>query len=269
MAFFNFGKKTASPPSSSVSGVPTDKVLAMRQQGISNNQIIQTLQSQGHDPSAIFEALNQADLKGNIETMAPPEPLAQPMNPMQFDMPPEAPSPPPQFSQPSLNADYSFISKPEMPPPVSPPAPPPVPPPISSPVPSQASSPLPIPQQEPMPLPAYQQPGLDRIEEIAEAIIDEKWNEIAKSINKIIDWKERTEAKINKLEQRFDDLRIEFDNLNKGVLGKIGEYDKNLVNIGVEIKAMERVFQKVLPTFTENVHTLDRVSKEIQAALKK
>jgi hypothetical protein len=53
------------------------------------------------------------------------------------------------------------------------------------------------------------------------------------------------------------------------VLGKVGEYDKNLVNIGVEIKAMERVFQKVLPNFTENVHTLDRVTRDLQVMAKK
>ena len=107
------------------------------------------------------------------------------------------------------------------------------------------------------------QVNFERVEEIAEAIIDEKWNEIVKSINKIIDWKERTEGQINKLEQKFDDLKQDFETLNKGVLGKVGEYDKNISNLGVEIKAMERVFQKIIPNLTENVHALEKLTEKL------
>jgi prefoldin subunit 5 len=223
MGFFGTGKKEAPM------GVPTDKVLSMRQQGLSNNQIIQNLQTGGHEPNQIFDALNQADLKGSIETMMPPE------------MPSELPSNPMDFAQP-------------------------LPQPVFAPAPADFSSP---PQDIGAPSWNGPAPGVERIEEIAEAIIDEKWSEIVRSINKIIEWKDRTEQKINQIEQKFVDLKTDFDNLNKGVLGKVGEYDRNLVNIGVEIKAMERVFQKVLPTFTENVHTLDRVSREMQTALRK
>ena len=46
------------------------------------------------------------------------------------------------------------------------------------------------------------------------------------------------------------DLKSDFDGLHKAILGKIGEYDKNLVNIGTDIKAMEKVFQKVIPILT-------------------
>ncbi|RMF05574.1 hypothetical protein D6764_04340 [Candidatus Woesearchaeota archaeon] len=62
-------------------------------------------------------------------------------------------------------------------------------------------------------------------------------------------------------------MKSEFDSLHRGVLGKIGEYDQNIVNIGTEIKAMERVFQKVLPVFTENVNELNRVTEEIRTVL--
>jgi hypothetical protein len=107
-------------------------------------------------------------------------------------------------------------------------------------------------------------PAVERIEEIAEAIIDEKWNDLVKTINKIIDWKDRTENIIIKIQGDFENLRKDYDNLTKGVLGKVGEYNQNISNIGVEIKAMEKVFEKVLPLFTENVHTLDRITKEMK-----
>ena len=47
--------------------VPTDKVMEMRSKGLSNNQIIQILQREGHDMPLIFNAMNQADIKSGID----------------------------------------------------------------------------------------------------------------------------------------------------------------------------------------------------------
>ena len=116
---------------------------------------------------------------------------------------------------------------------------------------------------------AYGGGDVERVEEVAEAIIDEKWNELVKNINKIVEWKEATETRITAIEQGVKDLKGDFDALHKGVLGKIGEYDQNITSIGTEIKAMEKVFQKVLPTFTENVNELTRVTTDIKKSYKK
>ncbi|MFP4423600.1 MAG: proline-rich domain-containing protein [Candidatus Woesearchaeota archaeon] len=105
------------------------------------------------------------------------------------------------------------------------------------------------------------------IEEIAEAIIDEKWDELVKNLNKISEWKDKTEEKINKFEQELQDVRESFDKLHKAIIGKIGEYDQNILNVGTEIKAMERVFQKILPTFTENVNELSRITKDARNSM--
>ena len=61
---------------------------------------------------------------------------------------------------------------------------------------------MPLQYQEPEP-----QINTEDIEEIAEAIIDERWNELVKGINKIIEWKDETEVKLTKIEQEIDDLR--------------------------------------------------------------
>ena len=124
-------------------------------------------------------------------------------------------------------------------------------------------------QQMPMPQP---EPSFDsqRIEEVAEAIIDEKWNDLLKDINKMVEWKEKTESRLVKIEQDIENLKSNFDALHKGILGKITEYDQNLVEVGTEIKAMEKVFQKILPTFTENVSKLERFTRNIpDATIKK
>ena len=49
----------------------------------------------------------------------------------------------------------------------------------------------------------------------------------------------------------------------------MGEYDKHIMEVGSEIKAMEKVFSKVLPTFTENVNELNNITKKIKEADKK
>lgn len=136
----------------------------------------------------------------------------------------------------------------------------PLPPPMGAP---QGMSPPPDMPPPPMGMQQSSSEGMDRqkIEELAEVIIDEKWEELIKSLNKITEWKDSTESRLNKIEQQFTDLKSDFDNLHKAIIGKIGEYDQNILNVGTEIKAMEKVFQKILPTFTENVAELSRITK--------
>lgn len=274
------------------SSVPTDKVLDMRTQGLSNNQVIQILQRDGYDLPAIFNALNQADIKGGIEAVPasavpheefpaqetggypmaqqptqqmPMQSMQQPMQQMPMQTMQQAGQPMgygdqvPMIQDTSMMQDYSGMGAPEG-------------------MPQDQGMPMQPMQQMQGPMDYAQQQGFgpaagqsygpsfetQRIEELAEAIIDEKWNEIVRSINKIIDWKERVEARVTKMEQQLDDMNKNFDLLHKGVLGKISEYDRNLTNVGAEIKAMDKVFQKVLPSLTENVSELSRITTSMR-----
>ena len=117
--------------------------------------------------------------------------------------------------------------------------------------------------QQPMEQNQQPQPQIDKdqIEEVAEAIIDEKWKEFEDDLKVIIEWKDKTESKMNKFEQEIADLAATINGLNKSMMGKISEYDRNISSVGTEIKAMEKVFEKVLPSLTENVNKLERMSK--------
>ena len=57
-------------------------------------------------------------------------------------------------------------------------------------------------------------------------------------------------------------MRASVENLHKGIMDKIGQYDRNITDVGTEIKAIEKVFQKVHPSLTENVNRLERISKK-------
>ena len=205
MPMFGFGKKKEAEEMPAAPGSPVDLIMAMRQRGMGNDQIIQELERQGYNSSQIFDALNQASLMG-------PNPgIDQSQNFPQQDFPQD------QF----------------------------------------------MPSQQPMNQPQVQQPQIDKdqIEEVAEAIIDEKWKEFEEDLKVIIEWKEKTESKISKFEQEISDLAANINSLSKNITGKISEYDKNISSVGTEIKAMEKVFEKVLPSLTENVNKLERMSK--------
>ena len=231
MALFGKKKEVGAGPGMPPAGpepgeeTPTALVIQMRRQGLTNNQIVQTLQREGYSSSQIFDAMSQADIKGIVEkpgraAEAGPAPA----------MPPPMPSPSPSSSERPLA------------PPLGPPEAPP-------------GAPGTV--------------GAEEIEEIAESIIDEKWEELMKAVDKIVAWKESTEAKVAQMEQKMEDLRKEFDTLHKGVLGKIEEYDKDIKDVGTDIRAMEAVFKKTLPTFTENIHELQSLTKKIKSRPKK
>ena len=104
----------------------------------------------------------------------------------------------------------------------------------------------------------------EKIQEIAEAIIEEKWGELVQSVSKVVEWKSSVEAKINKLDQQITDLKESFNHLNAGVLERLGGYDQNIKEVGTEIKALEKVFQKILPGFVDNVQELSRVAQTMR-----
>jgi hypothetical protein len=136
-----------------------------------------------------------------------------------------------------------------------------------SPPPQQVFGPSPQQQETQYQEHVHDQPSsyeMANTEELVEAIIDEKWNDLIKDINKIIDWKNETETKVLSLEQRFDMLKEQFDKLHQAVIGKVGEYDRHILDVGAEIKAMEKVFSKVLPVFTETVHDLQEVAEDLK-----
>ena len=102
-----------------------------------------------------------------------------------------------------------------------------------------------------------------RIHEIAEAIISEKWEEGTGEIRKVIARKERVELDMQKMKDELAALKEEFNQLRQGILGKISEYDANMRDVSSELKAVHNVFKEVIPSFTENVVELSRLTKKL------
>ena len=106
-----FGKKKKEVPAGMPEGVPTERVIQMRQQNLSNDQVIQTLQQEGYNSSQIFDAMSQADIKGVVSGEGevpgappggpPPAPIEEPAPaPAPAGMPPPMPAMPPPMPGP-------------------------------------------------------------------------------------------------------------------------------------------------------------------------
>ncbi len=135
----------------------------------------------------------------------------------------------------------------------------------NAPPPPGAVSPGPVPPPHPSQPPL---PSADT-EELVEAIIDEKWNDLMADINKVIEWKDSSEERIVKMEQQLADMKDQLDQLHKAIIGKVTEYDQHILDVGAEVKAMEKVFSKVLPAFTDNVAELSRITSKLKMPKKK
>lgn len=121
---------------------------------------------------------------------------------------------------------------------------------------------MPMQQQQSMPMSGLQSSP----EELIEAIIDEKWNELVKDINKVVEWKQKADAKLAAMEQQMNDMQAQFDKLHQAIVGKVGDYDKHILEVGTQLQAMEKVFGKVLPTFIDNVSELSAITQRMKSS---
>lgn len=114
---------------------------------------------------------------------------------------------------------------------------------------------------QPMDMPSNMEPKHPDNEALVEQIIHEKWQDFQKDISKVNEWKDVMNSRLDRMEQSMTDLRADLEGLHKAIVSRVGEYDKTLMDVGTEIKAMEKVFQKVLPELTSNVQELSKMTK--------
>jgi hypothetical protein len=125
------------------------------------------------------------------------------------------------------------------------------------------SSPPPQMQRMPPQQQAENAPNIyERIEEIAESMIDEKWDDLIHEVKKIVEWKEKIEERQSKINNDIEKLKEDFKILHQGVLGKIEDSDKRMRDVGTELKAVGKVFKDVVPEFVENVKELKDITQK-------
>ncbi|MEK6904559.1 MAG: hypothetical protein AABW87_03125 [Nanoarchaeota archaeon] len=104
----------------------------------------------------------------------------------------------------------------------------------------------------------------ENVQELAEAIINEKWQKLLEDFGDLGAWKDRVRTEIISIKQEILRLESRFDSLQKAIIGKVQGYDKNITDVGVEIKALEKILEKIINPLTRNVKDLSKIVDEMK-----
>ena len=154
-------------------------------------------------------------------------------------MPPEVNIPSPDIPSPEISEE-SYSPEPQAPyiPPIG-----------------EASTPQPM------------NPQLDlseRLHEVAEAIIDERWSDFISKIGNLSVWQEKVNMNISSIKQEVVRIQDRFENLQKAVIGKVAEYDQGISSVHSEMKSLEKVFERILEPLVSNVKELSKITEELK-----
>lgn len=205
---------------------PTELVMNMVKRGASNKQIIEELESQGYTYEQIADALTQAETKANIE--APP-----------------APTPAPVGMRPSALS-------------------------MTKPMPMSSQSPQIVQMDQQMMRPTILAGGQggrdteDMIEQVAESIINEKWQKLMENMGDLNVWKEKVRTDVLSIKQELMRLDAKVESLQKIIMGKVRDYDQHIMEVGTDIKALEKVLQNVITPLSSNVKELSRITEKFK-----
>ncbi len=216
-----------------------EQVSQLRNQGMSDEQIVAQLQQQGVSPKEIQEAISQSNIKSAV-TGAPMENQEMQPSITQGDA-----------SVPQANAPLT-AENPET-----------AQPPQQS-APSQELAPQePLTQQTQYGEEYYPQQGYEEYSsgydsqafvEIAEQAFSEKIKPIELQLSKLNEFMNLTKVKIENIDERLKRIEKHFDKLQIEILEKIGSYGSNIAGIKNEMSMMQNSFSKIVKHRTSS-HT--------------
>ncbi len=106
--------------------------------------------------------------------------------------------------------------------------------------------------------------SIEEIEEIAEAVVEEKIQELSSLIGDINIWKEQVNSEMSAIKQEVLRIRNQLENLQATTIGKVDVYNKSLVTMSTEIRALSKVMEKIMEPLTTNVKELSRITEKFK-----
>ena len=222
-----------------------EQVMQLKEQGYSEQDIIQYLKDQGINQKEIYDALAQSNIKSELNRESA---YAQGIFPAVTNN---------QISNRDYPADSQQIARQEysMQPSM-----------MAKESPQQTQA-MPSEYQEPSYTyaqqdyqnyyPEYQSSDVETITEIAEQLIEEKNEKIKKQISILASFKEETSAEIERINMRLEKIENNFNNLQASIIRKIGEYGEDIKNIGKEMHANQESFSKLLNPVIDNARGVE------------
>lgn len=208
-----------------------DQITQMKKDGLSDQDIISNLQSQGINPGEIMGALDKAKIKEAVagEDGAPPE-APEPYTPQSAGQENYAP----QTQEMPYNTQQGQMDAP----------------------------------QEYAPQEGYEEQNYSSgntdsgtMIEIAEQVFEEKSNKITKELDSFKEFSTLAGSKITNFEDRIKRMEKIIDNLQIKILEKIGSYGQGINSIKKEMSMMEDSFTKMVPELAKK-QTSKKVTKK-------
>ena len=203
---------------------PTRRVLDLKGEGMGNQDIANLLRRENFGKQEISGAMDQAIVKNEISS------LPTTLNPDDVPAPSQTSEPQMQEERPQQQYRQETM---------------------------QPSAPTFAPE------PAGRA-NYEMMEEMAESIVSEKWEDMVRNVGDLRLWKEKVETDLSGIKQEVLRVQSRFENLQKAVLGKVSEYSQGITDLNAEIKAMEKVFEKILGPLTKNVKDLEKITQKLK-----
>ena len=109
-----------------------------------------------------------------------------------------------------------------------------------------------------------QNADIETISDIAEQIIEEKTEKLKKQISSLSSFKEDIGMKVETINERLDKLEKNFSDLQIAIIGKIGDYGKDINDISKEMKMTQTSFAKVIDPLVDNINELREITKSLK-----
>ncbi len=122
----------------------------------------------------------------------------------------------------------------------------------------------PVAQQQQYSMPAQPQMSYQDIQAVVEQIVEEKWKEMMRSVGDINLFKARVSDDMEAVKQELLRTQKRLEDLQNAVLGKVHDYNDNLIKIGDDMKALEQVFGRILEPLTSNIKELNRITEDLK-----
>lgn len=91
----------------------------------------------------------------------------------------------------------------------------------------------------------YSSMSSDTVSEIAEEVVAEKFFNIKKELEKVIEFRTEVQAKMEYLDERLKRIEKIIDRLQLSVLQKVGDYMTNVEDIKKELDEVQKTFKAV------------------------
>lgn len=243
-----------------------EKIMQLKNQGKTEFQIAEYLKQQGISPEEIDEAFSQSKIKSALSEedvmlqqsfqaaseLQKTTGFAQ-MQPSMMQTTSETYPEPgelqesSQFTQPMQTIPSSFqpSTSPIMPSP-------------------EVSQPYQYSEYQYPEYQAQQIGDIETINEIAEQIIYEKTAQLKNQITLLIRFKEEITLEVEKLNERLLKIENILNELQIAILGKIGDYGKDIKNIAKEMHSTQNSFSKILNPLTDNIREMQKITETSQ-----